>query len=208
LTVSSSERVNIVSVLGGGWSALFVDRDQLPGYVIGVNDSAVLAKCHLCISMDRLWTEYRWQNLASLGRGALIRDAALKNIPEPRPKWLHPFECDYKSNTFSADETRLNGTNSGYCALNRAWQIRPRLVYLFGFDMNRSPNGNAYWYPPYPWAPQGATKAGKYDQWMREMDEAARQFKAADIDVVNVSNTSSIEVFRKITPQQFLKEPR
>lgn len=184
---------------------MMVDRDNLPGHVIGVNDSAILAKCHTAVSMDRLWTEYRWPDLGGIARRAFIRDAALKGIQD-RPDWLRVFECDYKSTIFSDEPKRLNGTNSGGCALNLAWRLRPRRVFLFGFDMNRSPNGAAYWYKPYPWAPQGATKSGKYDEWMRQMASIAEQFKAANIEVVNVSATSSIEVFRKITPKEFLKE--
>lgn len=197
---------DVISILGGGWSAMFVDRDQLPGFVIGINDSAVLAKCDVAVSMDRLWTEYRWPKLVELRNRAYIRDSALKNIPQPRPEWLRSFACDYKITTFSDYQNVLNGTNSGGCALNLAWQKRPRRAYLFGFDMNRSPNGSPYWYAPYPWALQGATKAGKYDEWMRQMDDIARQFKDIGTEVLNVSATSSIAAFRKLTPKEFLKE--
>lgn len=207
MNVSSSRLPEVISILGGGWSALMVDRDHLPGMVVGVNDSGVLvARCDLIVSMDRLWAEYRWPTMLELQRTASIRTAALKNMAE-RPKWLRPFECDYKSTQFSVESGRLNGTNSGLCAMNWAWRARPKRLYLIGFDMNRSPNGAAYWYPPYPWTQaEGATKPGKYDQWAREMEHAAAQFKAVGTEVLNVSATSSIEAFRKITPKDFQKE--
>lgn len=183
-----------------------VDRDHLPGFVIGVNDSAVRARCDTCVSMDRLWTEWRWPDLVKIGRRAHIRDAALKNVTA-RPEWLRPFTCDYKTTVFSDFVNVLNGTNSGACALNLAWQKFPRRVYLFGFDMNRSPNGAAYWFPHYPWTqPQGATKKGKYDEWAGQMEQIAEQFRAINAEVLNVSATSSIEAFRKITPADLQKE--
>lgn len=141
-----------------------------------------------------------------IGRKAFIRDAALKNIAD-RPEWLRPFACDYKSTTFSPDPKTLNGTNSGLCALNVAFLLKPKRVYLVGFSMNRSPNGAAYWYKHYDWGkPEGNTKDGKYAEWAAELVHVAEQFKAAGIEVLNVSLTSSIDAFRKITPTDFLKE--
>lgn len=205
LTESSTKPVEVVSILGGGWSALFVDRDNLPGTVIGVNDSFIRAKCHAGVSMDRLWTEWRWPDMMNIARKAFIRDAALKNITD-RPAWLRPFECNYKTTTFGGIPEHLNGTNSGLCAMNVAYLLRPRRLYLFGFDMNRSPNGNPYWFPAYPWAPGGATKNGKYDAWAREMEHVAEQFRLIGVEVLNVSVTSSISAFRKITPADLQRE--
>jgi hypothetical protein len=56
----------------------------------------------------------------------------------------------------------LNGTNSGLCGFNLAYQMRPKQILLFGFDMKRGPNGEAHWFPDYPWAkPGGATTSGQ-----------------------------------------------
>lgn len=203
--VSSIKQPEIVSILGGGWSAIFVDRDQLPGTVIGVNDSAILAKCHAAVSMDRLWTEWRWPDLVGIARKAFIRDAALKNIRD-RPEWLRVFGCDYKTSVFSEDPANLNGTNSGQCAMNVAYLMRPKRVFLFGFDMNRSPNNNAYWFKPYAWAPEGATKPGKYAEWAQQFDKIAELFKATGTEVLNVSTTSAITAFRKISPKEYESE--
>lgn len=203
---ASSSGPEIVTVLAGGWCANMVDKDNLPGTIIGVNDSAIYARCHAAVSMDRLWTEHRWPDLVGIGRKCFIRDAALKNIHD-RPEWLRPFGCNYKALDFSTDPRVLNGTNSGYCALNLAYLLKPKRVYLVGFSMNRSPNGAAYWYQPYSWTKdEGATKPGKYDEWAMQMDAAQRQFKAAGIDVANVSPSSSITAFRRLTPSQFIEE--
>lgn len=198
-------QIEIVSILGGGWSAIFVDRDQLPGQVIGVNDSAVLARCHAAVSMDRLWTEHRWPDLMGIGRKAFIRDAALKCITD-RPAWLRVFACDYRSTVFSETPAILNGTNSGFCAMNVAYLMRPKRIFLFGFDMNRSMNNNPYWFQPYPWAPVGATKPAKYSEWAGQFEKAAELFKAAGTEVLNVSTTSAITAFRKISPKEYERE--
>jgi hypothetical protein len=86
--------------------------------------------------------------------------------------------------------------------------MRPRRVYLFGFDMNRSPNGSPYWFPTYPWSEQqgGATKPGKYAEWSKQFQFASVMFAKENIDVLNVSPTSAIEDFRKISPSDYEKE--
>lgn len=198
---------NEITILAGGWSAAFLDLTALRGLVIGVNDAAVRARCDCAVSMDRLWTEHRWHFLMALSRPAYIRTAALKNIRE-RPTWLTPFECNYKDNTFSTEPTILNGTNSGACAINLAFQMQPKRLFLVGFDMNRSPNieNRPYWYPDMPWTKSGgATTNGKYAEWAGQFDDAARAFGAAGVEVFNVSMTSAIRSFPKISPEEYAR---
>jgi hypothetical protein len=151
--------------------------------------------------MDRLWTEYRWPELVKRGMPAWIRRAALQNIKESWP-WLHRFECDHTSVELSETCGVLNGPNSGFCALNLAYQMRPRRIYLVGFDMVRGPKGEVYWFKPYPWAkPGGATSNGTYAEWSHQFGGAAKKCKAAGIEVFNVSRASAIDAFTRLCPE-------
>lgn len=178
-------RAETVTVLAGGWSArAYLDR--LPGTIIGVNDAAVFSPCDIAVSMDRLWTEHRFPHLAEIARPAWLRRSALQNIPRPLPDWVRPFACDNESTTFAEDpqHEELNGTHSGFCALNLAYQMRPQRLVLVGFDMGKGPDGEAHWWPDYPWAkPGGATTAGKFAQWAGQFAGAAAQFKAVGVGV-------------------------
>lgn len=192
--------VDTVSVVAGGWSVGKVDRERIPGLIIGVNDAAVhLPHCDIAVSMDRLWTEYRWAQI--LGRLAWIRRSAIKNRHD---RWdgLTIFECDHTSAVFTEEQDRLNGTNSGLCGLNLAYRMKPRRIVLWGFDMRRAEDGRSYWFDPYPWAPQGATKPGKYQEWAGQFHQAAETCKAAGIEVLNASPQSAIRVFRKVDPSE------
>lgn len=205
-----------VTVIGGGWSVRHVDLERLPGVVIAVNDSAVLApRWHIALSMDRLWAEHRLEIIArKIGehrdaRALWLRENAAQNLERQVAEWnwIRVFRCDNESTTFTVDPEQLNGTNSGMCALNLAWQMNPRRLYLLGFDMCRDSKGDAYWYPAYPWAkPVGSTTDGKYGRWSDQFHNAARAFALIGCQVANVSPHSKIDVFRKITPAQFLKE--
>ncbi len=195
-----------ISILAGGWSAAHIDKSRLPGLVIAVNDAAVHApKVDVVVSMDRLWAENRfgWLRDNHSPKIAWLRRSACKNIPTA--DWVEVFENDHNSTDFAEDRGTLNGTNSGFCALNLAYQLRPDRIILFGFDMNRSPEGLPYWFPDYPWAkPGGSTSGGKYKAWASQFEAAARAFKDAGIEVLNASPMSAIDVFGKIAPEEAL----
>lgn len=192
-----------ITILAGGWSAGLLDLTRLPGFVIGVNDSVIHARCDHAVSMDRLWTEHRAEHLAFCNVPAHIRAAALKNVT-PWPA-LERFECDHKSAVFSEVPGILNGTNSGLCAFNLAYQVRPKRIFLVGFDMQRGPGGESHWFEDYPWAPGGATKAGKYREWAEEFHLAGGKCHAAGIEVINVGERSLIDAFPKINSKDLWK---
>lgn len=197
-----------VSIVAGGWSVRNIALDRLCGVIIGVNDAAVnLPRADIVVSMDRKWVEYRWPWIASERAPlAWLRRSAVQNIPRPLPSFVRVFECDNESSLFSAEPDRLNGTNSGACALNLAWKMKPRRVFLLGFDMCRDAFGHAYWHAPYPWNPNGATTDGKYQAWAGQFKAAARAFEKAGVEVFNVSSASLITNFPKMTPARYARE--
>lgn len=195
-----------VIIIAGGWSVSKYDVKDLRqyGHVVGVNDSAVLAQCHTGFSMDRLWAEHRFKQYFTTRPGQLyIRKGADKNLPHhPRRE---SFECCDKSVVMSDEKGVMNGTNSGIAAMNYAWHRKPNQLFLFGFDMQRGPKGESYWYPDYEWAPEGATKSRKYQTWAKQFDQIAKQFAARKIKVFNVNHRTKIESFEKIDFEGFLR---
>lgn len=191
-----------ITIVAGGWSVKQIDLNRLPGLVIGVNDSSILIpRCDIALSMDRLWTENRAQILRERQQRAYLRSAAVKNVS----LWFEAqtFECDYKTGEMSDTPGILNGGNSGICALNLAYQIRPKRVFLCGFDMSKGPNGESHWYSSYVWAPGGATSAGRYLEWAQQFVPAAEAFASAGVAVFNVSPSKAIKTFPRINPEQF-----
>lgn len=199
-----------ITVIGGGWSAGSLDNPPVGiGHVIGVNDAGLYGRSARgsvdeLVSMDRLWTEHRWPQIVERAGVTLLRRSALKNITD-RPSWLTPFENDHTTAKPSDDVEALNGTSSGMCAINRAMHWRPKRIVLIGFDMNRSPDGRAYWHAPYPWAkPGGATSGGKYKAWAAQFGAIARSCQGLGIEVLNTAMTSAITVFPK-APLEMLR---
>jgi len=180
-------RPDEVTILCGGWSASRFDLQRLPGWVLGVNDAALHARCDAVLSMDRLWTEHRWERIRDMLVPVWIRRAALKNI-QGRPFWLHDFDCDHTTAELSDQPGVLNGTNSGLCALNLAYQMRPRLIRLYGMDLKRGPRGEHHFYPDYDFKPAGkGTSDGKFAEWRADLARAVAQCRAKGIEVRTVT---------------------
>jgi hypothetical protein len=104
------------------------------------------------------------------------------------------------------EEGTLAGSNSGTCAINLAYQQMEAgdTLFLLGFDMCRGPDGEAYWYPPYSWNPEGATKPGNYRDWVNELQSFKAQFVTRKMNVFNVTHRSDLFVFPKITFEQMM----
>jgi hypothetical protein len=212
--VSRSMLSDDVTVVGGGWSVSNIAVDRLAGCVVAVNDSALhLPRWDVCVSMDRLWAENRIDRVLersteeSPTRAIWLRRAAVQNLLwiEKYP-WIRVFECDHESAVFSPVSGFLNGTSSGMCALNLAWQVQPKRVFLLGFDMNRHRDGAAYWYPPYPWSSEaGSTSNAKYAKWAGQYARIAADFRRRKCEVYNVSPGSALTAFPRISPTDYLR---
>lgn len=215
-----------ITVVAGGWSVRNVALDRLVGRVIAVNDAALhLETWDHAVSMDRLWFESRAQKvwLRSMEDSPFgeiwIRENAAQNFTreqiERQPN-ITLFRCDHESDEFTPtlrdqyDRTQLNGRNSGACALNLAWHLKPARLFLLGFDMNRAPDGQAYWYPPYPWSKseKGGSSAANYKTWAAGIAHARARFDEIGTLVFNVSPSSAVDAFPKMTPREYLKVAR
>jgi hypothetical protein len=183
-----------ITVLAGGWSASCLDLRKLPGTVIGVNDSALYApRVDIAVSMDRLWAEARYPTMVKMGKPLWLRKSTLRNLDRLPEEILRPYECDHTSTVLSDERGHLNGTHSGFCALNLAYQMRPTEIYLAGFDMHRGPRGEAHWFPQYHWVNKAhATSVGRLAEWAGQFAGAARQCLEAGISVYLIRGSAAV----------------
>lgn len=198
-----------ISVIASGWSLGDLGDDgraRIPGFRIGVNDSALRLTCETGLSMDRLFVENRWGAISQRNKRFLARDSALRNVPvKIRPSWLRSFACDHETDQMTDEYATYNGRNSGACAVNCAYQQRPSKIILWGFDMCLSPKGDAYWHEPYPWAPhRRGSSAASYQNWSKSFAVIAEQCRRAGVVIVNASPVSVITSIEKVDPWTLL----
>lgn len=184
---------DVVTVLGSGWSASLLDLAKLPGHVIGINDALLHApRLDEVVTMDRRWLESRWSVAQRKQLPLYARWAALKSVTD-LPSWCHGFICEHTTAKFAERTGFLNGTNSGGCGFNRAYQLRPRRIYLVGFDMRPGPRGESHWHPAYPW--HSKVKA----TWAAQFADNAEQCRRRGIEVRLVGEWSVIGCFARVS---------
>lgn len=201
-------------IIGGGPSVKNIPVRDLHkyGYVIGVNESSVLVPCHAAISMDRLWMEARYEELMVKNIPVYFRKCAWKI----GHMWsnLTLFDGDVHAQGMSPKRGTLHGKNSGACALNLAYHIGPKRVFLFGFDMKTDEEGGHYHFDESPLRkikekitgkPFPEKKGGsKYKYWIPQFSIVREQMDGANIKVYNVNPDSAINDFEKINYEEFL----
>lgn len=197
-----------VIVLAGGHSVQSYNLRDIEerGHLIAVNDSALYTKCDVAFTMDRLWIEGRQLLLKTLNPPEIwYRDKTVKNFLPPSH-----WHCYWHSETtepthMEKEPGKLNGSNSGTCALNLAFQRANARVFMLGFDMQRGSGGEKHWYPDYPWNNGGGTKQATLEEWAREFDMIASHFKKAGIQAFNVNHRSLISAFPVVSYTEFLR---
>jgi hypothetical protein len=196
-------------VVGGGWSLSEVPFESLKrlvqiGEVYGVNEASVLLPCHYGLTMDRLWFENRFDKLDPIME-FWVREKCDCNVKQPKT-WRTFTHCNLS--TPSMQENTLHGGNSGTCAINLAMQtmLEGDTLYLLGFDMCKGPDGQPYWHKPYSWAsPDGATKNGHFNQWVKDMAGFAAFARSRGLRIYNVSTRSKLECFQKLSFDQMMR---
>ncbi len=197
-------------VLAGGWSVRPEHLQTLNAVstaidIICVNDAAKYIDSPDCVvTMDRKWFINRYAEMHARAMLIYYRRCATKGLPVP----IDGYHCAFANNNLPGAMSnwtvpfRLDGNNSGACALNLAFLRRYARVFLLGFDMCKGPQNENHFYPDYPWN-INATKPAALAGWAGSFKEAAHQFELRGIRVFNVNDRSLIRDFPIISFEQF-----
>ena len=193
---------DVVSVVGCGPSALKCGAERAPGYVIAVNDAFRHVRHDAVLSMDGRWAKHRFLEAYNKAPAMWLRGSAFGHIDfdDMRGEQHYPkltiFDCDTKSDEFGSNPTRLNGGNSGYCAINLAFTMTPRTVYLFGFDYT-SPG--KHFHPESEWSQRGegcTNTPRKFAVWSVAFQTAREYFDRIGCKVINTNRNSAVRSFK------------
>jgi hypothetical protein len=86
------------------------------------------------------------------------------------------------------------GSNSGYQAINLAWQAGAVRILLVGYDM-RHDNGRLHWHGDHPGA---LHMVPGFADWLSRFAVLADDLKREAVDVVNCTPGSALTVFKKL----------
>lgn len=94
------------------------------------------------------------------------------------------------------------GGNSGFHALNLAIQMRPKKVFLVGYDLSLS-NGK-HWHANHP-VPMHNPKDRNVARWRNAIDAAAKVAQANGVEILNCSAASALVNYRKVRLEDALE---
>ena len=187
-------------IIGGGPSLTGFNWEKLRGLnTIGCNDAYKLgtAFCNICVFGDVKWYDIHFTSLQTY-EGDLYAAVGTTKVK---------FSDDVKvlkryAKGLQADGVGWNG-NTGMVALNLAILLGAVRIYLLGFDMKRTKQ-NSNWHPNFlNDNPDSVYK--KFLDWSKyvKMDWDS---KYPDIDIINVTDDSALDIFPKIPVSAFWEE--
>lgn len=94
------------------------------------------------------------------------------------------------------------GSNSGYQVINLAWQAGAARIVLLGYDM-QSTGGALHWHAPHPAAWHQPLP---YALWLEQFDALARDLIAADVPVLNCTESTALKAFQRARLETVLEQ--
>lgn len=93
------------------------------------------------------------------------------------------------------------GGNSGFQALNLAWQFGAARIVMVGFDMRI--DCGLHWHGPHPDGMNNPSLR-RCERWRRALDNVAPTLEAAGVEVFNTSPISTLTAYPRCTLEEAL----
>lgn len=188
-------------IIGGGPSLRDFDwkllKDEL---TIGCNNAYVLGAdvCKICIFGDAKWFRKHRDKLAEY-KGVLFTNS--KQFSHTKIEWL--WTMPRKAKGLGARALGWN-SNTGAAAVNLALVLGAKRIFLLGFDMHLSEDGNPNWHDALMDKPNAAV----YEKFVVEFTSVSIDCKKLfpGREIINVTDNSDLDVFPKVGCEEFWKE--
>lgn len=96
-------------------------------------------------------------------------------------------------------ETIHFGSNSGYQAINLAYLLGAKRIFLLGYDMTHKQGTKTHWFGDHP--PEFGR--GKYEAFIPFFNSLASDLSAAGVEVINCSRITKLTQFKRGTIDDF-----
>lgn len=90
------------------------------------------------------------------------------------------------------------GNNSGYQAINLVYLFGAKIIFLLGYDMQRT-DGKSHWHGDHP---GNLNRHSNYPKWIENFQKLASDLKEEGVKVVNATRKTALNCF----PKQKLEE--
>lgn len=98
--------------------------------------------------------------------------------------------------------TIYQGGNSGYQAINLAYNWGAKNIVLLGFDCSPSKDGKAHWFGQHP---RTLTTRQPFEMWQAKFPYLAEDLQNEGVRVINASRETALTCFEKLTLEKAIK---
>lgn len=193
-----------VFIIGGGSSLADFDWSLLKNELtIGCNSAYRLGAdvCKICLIGDKACFEHHLKNLEEYAESGGVVVTCCSQLLKSPISWLKTMPR--KFGTILKEGGLVWHGNTGGAAVNLALQLGAKKVYLLGFDMELK-DGRANWHKdilskPNPWI---------YHSFIGgfAIMKAAMPKVFPDSEIINLTDSSKLDIFPKISVKQFFEE--
>jgi len=195
-------------IIGGGESLHDFPWDILRGEMtIGCNVAYKLGNeiCTAVLWSDRQSFKEHHDGLREFNvNGGPVFSDARKFWNDPPADWL--YVVSRRPQGLYTDGIGWNG-NVGAGAINLAFLLGCKRVYLLGFDMKRV-DSRTHWHDEY--AKDKKKRDSSYPRFLRSFKTVAQDWRAkfSDREIINVNDDSALKFFPMMSMEEFLAERR
>jgi len=153
---------------------------------------------------------FYWENRRRLAKYGKIQASCNPNLNNNRkvinvkftPRdGKYPYGISKRPNRVSWND------NTGACAINLAYHLGVKRVYLLGFDMQNDPRGYSHFHVHYSRlknGKKGGVKPQRFAKHLSAFPAIVKDAKRLNLEVINVSPESKIEGFEKRSLSEIL----
>ena len=189
-----------VFIIGGGSSLERFDWNLLKEEnTIGCNDAFQHGHkiCKICVFGDVKWFQSFERELAHY-KGTVFTNSL--QLQRTRVPWLWTMPRRFHG----LYDTALGwNTNTGAVAINLALLLGAKQIFLLGFDMHLSKDGKSNWHV------NRLNKPDKeiYSKFLKGFEQLSIDLKKKfpNVDVINVTDNSALDLFPKVGVDKFWK---
>lgn len=187
---------NDVFIVGGGPSVKEIDLDKLKGKkIIAVNNAYKLFSELTAI----YWADGSWadQHHKGLDQHSCQLRFHSRNKPKLDDKHKGPYGCTVLKKTgdygYDPEPHHVRGNNSGVQALNLIINMKPKRIFLLGFDMRRIDN-KTHWHDDHILQVPSDVYTDMFIPSINSLAEELKNYNTPDI--INCSLYSAVRCFK------------
>jgi len=190
-----------IFLIGGGPSLKDFDFSRLKGkFTIGVN------KCYEKIIPDLLYFSdscfYDWYKPEI--DALKCEKASIANTLK-QPFNIIKLGCTGETGLEMRFGNVRHGSNSGHAALNVTYHLRPKQVFLLGFDMKQEDN-NTHWHSGYQDKKRSSGPLFSANKWIENFKTVSVHYRNVNFKIWNCNPESNLYCFPGARLEEALKE--